>query len=408
MSSLRHFPASGYLATMGLCLILSDTRLWSEPISVGLAIEDTVVIHGDSSVTSPQVAVLPFAHHVLVLGEGDGTTSIFDRNGWTRVETAERLSGWVRSEAIAVAAKLRRRWSARDTLYEASDRESPFHLSRYRRDPRDVRLRQIVGDQTWLGVYDWESERILWLPADDYQYEDIYIALSKRYRGLAYDVGILPLHPEVYREGPLVGSGRGRELERDPLKSLQVALRLQEIVLPQDTLFSYGEGFIRPSSAGAFAADLVHRADLATGQYEGAVEALKVMVKGEPTDLLVGNPAAPMAALKIGSIYSSYLRDLDRALESYHFVIREYPGVSISGFEWNDWIDIRAAERILGLLSDSPERLGEESLRIVAASPDSRRTVDRPTRLAPKPGIAWRPRDDGGLGSEYPAQTSLP
>ena len=45
--------------------------------------------------------------------------------------------------------------------------------------------------------------------------------------------------------------------------------------------------------------------------------------------------------------------------------------MSIGGFEWNDWIDVRAAERILDLLSDSPERLGEESLRIVAASPDS-------------------------------------
>ena len=359
MPGPRRFPAMRTLAATGLCLFLWDARLWSEPISVGLAIEDAVVVYADSSGASPQVAVLPFAHHILVLGEGDGITNTFDRRGWTRVETGDRLKGWVRSEAIAVLDRLRRRWSARDTLYEAPDRGSPIHLPKYPPDLQDVRLRQIVGDQPWLGVYEWGSRRILWIPADDYQYEDIYIAVSNRYRGGHHDVGILPMHHEEYR----------RELERDPLKSLRVALRLQEIVVPEDTLFSY-EGHILPSNAGAFAADLVHEAYLATARYDEAVEALSSIVKGEPTDLLRGNPAAPVAALEIGAIYSSYLQDLDRALESYHFVIREYPGVTIGGFEWNDWIDIRAAERILGLLSDSPERLAEESLRIIAASPD--------------------------------------
>ena len=295
------------LATIGLCLFLWDTRLWSEPISVGLAMEDTVVVSADSSVTSPRVAALPFAHHVLVLGEGDGITSTFDRNGWTQVETVDRLKGWVRSKAIAVAAKLRRRWSAGDTLYEAPGHESPPHLPKYRRHLQDVRLRQILGDETWLGVYERESRSILWIPAEDYQHEDVYIALSKGYGGLHYDVAILPLHPEEYREGPL-GGGPGREIPRNPLKALQVALRLQEIVLPQDTLFSYGVS-IHPSNAGAFAADLVHEAYLGTVQYEEAVEALKSIVQGEPTDLLMGHPAAPVAALEIGAIYSSYLQD---------------------------------------------------------------------------------------------------
>ena len=348
------------LAAMGLCLFLWDARLWSEPLSVGLAIEDAVVIYADSSVASPQVAALPFAHHAIALGEGDGKTNTFDRRGWTQVETAGRLKGWVPSEAMAVLDRLRRRWAATDTLYEAPDRESPIHLPRYRGGLMDVRLRQIVGDQTWLGVYEWGSKRILWTPADDYQHEDIYIAVSRRFRGSHHDVGVLPLHHERYN----------RELEVDPLKSLRVALRLREIVLPQDTLLSY-EGVTLPSNAGAVAADLVHEAHVAIGQYEEAVEALNTIVQGEPTDLLMGNPAAPMAALDIGDIYRDHLEDPDRALESYHFIIREYPGVSIGGFEWNDWIDLRAAERILELLADSPERLGEESLRIVAASPDS-------------------------------------
>ena len=348
------------LAAIGLCLFLWEPGLMAEPISVGLAIEDTVAVYADSSVTSRRVAVLPFAHHVLVLGEGDGIDDTFDRRGWTQVETAGRLDGWVPSEAMAVLDRLRRRWAATDTLYEAPDRESPIHWPKYRGDLMDVRLRRIVGDQTWLGVYEWGSKRILWIPADDYQYQDIYIAVSRRFRGRHHDVGILPLHHERYN----------RELERDSLKSLRVALRLQEIVLPQDTLLSY-EGVILPSNAGAFAADLVHEAYVATGQYEEAVEALNSIVQGEPTDLLMGNPAAPMAALQRGAVYGSRLQDLDRALESYHFVIREYSGVSIGGFEWIDWVDIRAAEAILDLLSDSPERLGAESLRMVVASPDS-------------------------------------
>lgn len=210
----------------------------------------------------------------------------------------------------------------------------------------------------------------LWLPADDYQYEDIYIALSYRYRGRGYDVGILPLYPERYRESPL-GGGRGREIERDPLKSLHVALRLQEIAQPQDTLYTYDFDFLVRSNAGTYAADLVHHAYLALGQYENAIEVLQTIVDGEPTNLLMGRGAAYMAAQGIAHIYSAYLQNLDRALKSYHFIIREYPGVAIGGFEWNTWIDLKAAESILALLSDSPERLGEESLKIVTASADS-------------------------------------
>ena len=370
MSGLRHFVPAKHLAAIGLCLFLQASNLWSEPISVGLAIEDTVLIYADSSVTSPAIAALPFAHHILVLGEGDGITNTFDRKGWTQVETTDSLNGWVRSEAVAVAAKLRRVWSANDSLYEAPDKESPFHVPKYSRDLHDIRLRQIVGGQTWLGAYQWREQNILWLPAADYQYEEIYIELSFRYRGKFYGLGILPLHPERYREGPL-GGPPGREIERDPLKSLRVALRLQEIVLPQDTLYTYDVEFTSRSNAGAYAADLVHHAYLALGQYEKAIKVLQTIVDGEPTDLLMGRGAAPMAAQGIAHISSAYLQDIDRALESYHFIIREYPGVPISGFEWNDWIDIRAAERILALLSDSPERLGEESLKIVAASPDS-------------------------------------
>ena len=360
MSGLPHFVTPKHLAAIGLSLFLSATKLWSEPISVGLAIEDTVVIYADSSVASPPITALLFAHHILVLGEGDGITNTFDRNGWTQVEMADSLNGWVRSESIAVAAKLRRAWSASDTLYEAPDKGSPFHVFERPRDLHDIRLRQIVGSQTWLGAYQQQQQNILWLPTDDYQYEDIYIALIDRYRGFSYDVGIRPLHPEKYRE-----------IERDLLKSLHVALRLQKIVQPQDTLYTYGLEFIRRSNAGAYATNLVHQAYLATEQHEKAIDALQMIVNGEPTDRLMGNLAAPTAALKIGDIYNSYLQDLDRALETYHFIIREYPGVTIGGFEWNDWIDILAAERILDLLSNSPERLGEESLKIVAASPDS-------------------------------------
>ena len=61
MSGLPHFVPPKHLAAIGLCLFLSATELWSEPISVGLAIEDTVVIYADSSVASPPVSVLPFA-----------------------------------------------------------------------------------------------------------------------------------------------------------------------------------------------------------------------------------------------------------------------------------------------------------------------------------------------------------
>ena len=360
MSGLPHFVPPKHLAAIGLCLFLSATKLWSEPISVGLAIEDTVVIYADSSVASPPIAALLFAHHILVLGEGDGIANTFDKNGWTQVETADSLKGWVRSEAVAVAAKLHRAWSTSDTLYEAPDKEASFHVSERPRDLHDIRLRQIVGSQTWLGAYQRREQNILWLPADDYQYEDIYIALSYRYRGSSYDVGIRPLHPEKYRE-----------IERDPLKSLQVALRLQEIALPHDTLYTYGAEVIDRSNASALAADLVHHAYISLGQYEKAIDALQSIVAGKPTDRLWGNPAAPTAALDVGDIYRDHLKDLDRALQSYHFIIREYPGVTIGGSEWNYWIDIRAAERILDLLADSPERLGEESLEIVAASPDS-------------------------------------
>ena len=370
MPCLRHLVPPKHLAAIGLCLFPSATELWSEPISVGLAIEDTVVIYADSSVTSPPVSGLPFAHHILVLGEGDGITNTFDRNGWTQVEMADSLNGWVSSESVAVAAKLRRAWSASDTLYEAPDKESQFHVFERPYALHDIRLRQIVGGQTWLGAYQWREQNILWIPADDYQYEDIYIALSYRYRGRNYDVGILPLHPERYRESPL-GGGRGREIERDPLKALHIALRLQEIAQPQDTLYTYDFDFLVRSNAGAYAADLVHHAYLALGQYEKAIKVLQTIVDGEPTDLLMGRGAAYMAAQGIAHISSAYLQDVDRTLESYHFIIREYPGVPISGFEWNTWIDLKAAESILSLLSDSPERLGEESLKIVTASADS-------------------------------------
>ena len=154
MSGPRPVPAMRTLALIGLCLFLWGARLWSEPLSVGLAIEDTVVIYADSSVASPEVEALPFAHHALALGEGDGKTDTFDRRGWTQVETAGGLKGWVPSEALAVLDRLRRRWAAADTLYEAPDRDSPIHLPRYRRDLMDVRLRRIVGDRTWLGVYE--------------------------------------------------------------------------------------------------------------------------------------------------------------------------------------------------------------------------------------------------------------
>ena len=157
----------------------------------------------------------------------------------------------------------------------------------------------------------------------------------------------------------------------DLLKSLQVALRLQEIAQPQDTLYTYDFDFFVRSNAGAYAADLVHHAYLALGQYEKAIEVLQTIVAGEPTDLLMGRGAAYMAAQGIAHISSAYLQDIDRTLESYHFIIREYPGVPIYGFEWNTWIDLEAAESILALLSDSPERLGEESLKIVTASADS-------------------------------------
>ena len=360
MPGLRHFVPPKHLAAIGLYLFLSATKLWSEPISVGLAIEDTVAIYADSSVTSSPVAVLPFAHHILVLGEGDGITNTFDRNGWTQVETADRLNGWVHSDAIAVAARLRRAWSASDTLYEAPDKESPFQVPEYPLDFHYIRLRQIVGGQTWLGASSWRGQDIYWLLADDYQYEDIYIELSARYRGGRGYVSIRPLHSE-----------RERAIELDPLKSLRVALRLQEIVQPQDIFYAYGENWIVPSSARAVAAELVHEAYISLGQYEKAIEALQSIVAGDPTDVLRGNLSAPTTALSIGDIYSSYLKDLDRALETYHFIIREYPGLVIDGFEWNYWIDIRAAERILDLLADSPERLGEESLKIVAVSPDS-------------------------------------
>lgn len=314
-------------------------------------------VHADSSLWAIALDTLNLADHVLVLGTIQDEKDVFNFGGWCRLELSNGSEAWVLYESVAINRPLVVESSGQDTLYEEPDLGSDIVTTIDEIRPFWVYQRSIQDNGLWLkatcGYYKG------WLKVDtlDYMLETALLELLIYYLGYGSPSLVLPV------------SGPHRDLE----KALDVAHKLSAIADPLSTIYrQYTIGYqsYYPLGAGAVIEYYYHSIYHLMERYDEAISNLQTIVNLYSTQQLYNGPAGPIAALRIGEIYFEDIGDLDKAIEEYHFVITEYPDISIYGFEWNDWVDIRAAERIVSMLGNNPVRLEMESRQIINESPN--------------------------------------
>ncbi len=338
-------------------LFFSALNLGAQPITLGLSLEKNTLVYSDSTAHSNVIDTLDFADHVLVIGKYDASPRDFNWNNWALIETDINQNGWVRFSDLAISRYLLYIATPTDTLYESPNMHSNFEFLT-NTSPINILERSIINNETWLKLYYqyYQTKKVLWVKTrpGQYQVEDVYYNLVQNF-WYTYDSYFYNLTPK-----------------KDYAKALQVALKLEHIISPLDTVFTSGEkGYFNKSGTGAFASYTLHQAYLKLEQFQNAIQSLKKIVELYSDQLLKSMNAGGYSSLKIGDIYYSKLNDIDNAITNYQFTVREFPGIEMFGYEWNDWADIRAAEKIISILHDSPERLYDESQTIISESQDS-------------------------------------
>ncbi len=183
------------------------------------------------------------------------------------------------------------------------------------------------------------------------QLEDVYRSLIQHYFGFG---------PDFYRRP-----------EKNYQQALKVARKMEQIVTPSKTVYITWHDGVSESNAGALSSYLTSTAYRKLERFQEAIGSLRKIIDLYGDRKLWDDKAGPQAAPEIAGIYAQNLQDIEHALTWYHRIIQKYPGEAISGFERNDWVDLRAAEQIVDILQDQPQQLYEESVQIISESPDS-------------------------------------
>ena len=313
---------------------------------------DSVAVYADSAGVGEKQAALGLADDVLVLGKTQSEAYSDSMYVWCRIELNDGRQGWVKRGEIAL------------TYYVVEVKEDSV-IVRTQPDVSSDSVRVVFGG-TFATVY----ERILeenqnWLKLKFYSRGWV--------EGWIQEQVSIP-HPEgvvadlarsyLWGYGPFFGENRPR---KDLDKALVVVERLKERDTEYLHLTPELEGVNYIVGLKAEAQWLKHWVLRKMGRFDEAIEALREIVACYPEqDMTIGR-ADGLAGFEIAEIYRSEIGDMDRAIEEYHSVISNYPDFPISGFEWNDWIDIRAAWRIIDILEESgdADQLLIESQRIL-------------------------------------------
>jgi len=100
-------------------------------------------------------------------------------------------------------------------------------------------------------------------------------------------------------------------------------------------------------------------------QYEKSIEYYEQVAKHKEAS----RKTVVKAKRNIMLIYKENIKDKEKTIALCHNIIREYPNEEISGFEWNLWVDIEAADIIVkaySLEAKNIDKLVRESKKIIS------------------------------------------
>jgi tetratricopeptide (TPR) repeat protein len=342
---------------LAVLYVFLSTRADAEPIAIGFAMSDGVVVYADSAFEATPIDTLDFAEYRLVLGDHINGARVFNRNGWAQIEDKEGNRGWARYEEMAITKSIRLAPMPDDSIFAQPSLNATFRFLAQHRQLQWIDEREINDGRLWLGRRHGGTMWFL-MKQFDVEWEDAYAKLVEHFLQ----------DPGSMYEGPF----QNLIPQKDYDKALAVANRLEQAMIPGDTLFieaySSADRVNWIVGAGAYTADLKSRIYRLQGRLNPAIQELqRIIMLYERQPLFIGR-AGVEASLDLASIYLSTLHDTTRAIEQYHEIIQRYPDEEISGFEWNDWADIRAAWRIISLVEHQPERLNIEAERIITTS----------------------------------------
>ncbi|MFH1009143.1 MAG: tetratricopeptide repeat protein, partial [Candidatus Latescibacterota bacterium] len=332
-------------------LLFAPTQARSEAVLFGLALYDSVAVYADSAGVGEQLAALGLADDVLVLGKTWSEAYSDSMYVWCRVELNDGRQGWVKREDIAL------------TYYVVEVKEDSV-IVRTQPDVVGDSIREVFkGD--FITVYERVSaESQNWLSVKFYRGTIVKGWMPERVANPHPEGAVVELvWSYLGGYGLFVGENR-------PSKDLDKALLVVERLKERDAEYIYliveGDDDVAVDLK-AEAQWLKHWVLRKMGRFDDAMDALREIVARYPEQDLASGRADGVASFEIAEIYRVDIGDTSRAIEAYHGVIINYPNFPIGGSEWNDWIDIRAARRIIDLLKESgdADQLLVESQRIL-------------------------------------------
>lgn len=357
----------------------------AEPISIGFALSDGVAVYADTIAGADVIDTLAFADYRLVLGlHGEGG-AIFDRNGWTRVEQPDGSPGWVRYTTFAFTRYITVYPAPGDSVFLEPSLNGEY---RYAHGPvpqiMSITDRENQDGRLWLGSNGHKGWLLVSKP--DIQWEEAYAELFETFAqlngsGSDYFVNLKP--------------------ETDYARGLAVIMKLERSIMPEDTLYLQSDGFADRAQlqvgAGAYVAWLKSRLYLASGDTVLASQALERIVREFGSQsLLIGRAGAAASLWLADPPFATALLDSTRTEAVLRRMIRDYPDEPVEGFEWNDWVDERAARRLIERAGNDPVRLREEASRLLMETrSDAVRLVAQKARVHSNRSSGQLRRDDG-------------
>lgn len=337
-----------------LILIQGSPVSAAEPISIGFALSDGVAVYADTVAGAAVIDTLAFADYRLALGVQGTSGAVFDQNGWTRVEQPDGSVGWVRYTVLALTRYIVVYPASGDSIFAEPSISSEFrNVYQDFRQIVTITSREFRDRRLWLGREGQNG----WLLVKrfDIEWEDAYAKLVETFSHLngSNPDYFLNLKPET-----------------DYAQALAIAERLEQALTPGDTLVLEADAFVDKSQvvvgAGAYAAWLKSRLYLASGDTALSIQALERIVRDFGSQpLFIGRAGAEASLWLADPPYSNTLLDSAKTEAVLRRMIRDYPDEPVEGFEWNDWVDERAARRLLERAGNDATRLANEAHQLL-------------------------------------------